>query len=138
AILAVFDNYYVRSRRIPYRAKAAFEIRNWPETFNLSRERLNIYGRNLQVLLPLLKEAWPQFADERGFWVEVEAQYLAQIRNRYEADLAFAFLRSTRRLMRQGEWAPVSYFAGRPNEVLQRESDASVLRSFSCTWPVTE
>lgn len=137
AILAVFDNYYVRSRRIPYMAKAAFEARNWPETFNLSRERLNIYGRNLHVLLPLLKQAWPQFADERGFWVEVEAQYLAQIRNRYEADLAFAFLRSTRRLMRQGEWAPVSYFAGRQNEVLQQESDASALRSFSCTWPVS-
>lgn len=136
AILAVFDNYYVRSRRIPYLAKAAFETRNWPETFNLSRERLNIYGRNLHALLPLLKQSWPRFADERGFWVEVEAQYLAQIRDRYEADLAFAFLRSTRRLMRQGEWAPVSYFAGRQHAVLRHENDAKAIRSFACTWPV--
>jgi len=137
AILAVFDNYYVRSRRIPYLAKAAFEARNWPETFNLSRERLNIYGRNLNVLIPVLKESWPKFADERGFWVEVEAQYLAQIRDRYEADLAYAFLRSTRRLMRKGEWAPVSYFAGRQHAVLpEDESDAGATRTFTCSFPV--
>lgn len=137
AILAVFDNYYVRSRRIPYLAKAAFEKRNWPETFQLSRERLNIYGRHLNVLIPLLKQSWPCFADERAFWVEVEAQYLAQIRGRYEADLAYAFLRSTRRLMRQGEWAPVSYFAGRQDAVLPEDKNAaSATRSFNCMWPV--
>ncbi|CFX54209.1 Isocitrate dehydrogenase kinase/phosphatase [Candidatus Filomicrobium marinum] len=136
AILAVFDNYYVRSRHIPYLAKEAFETRNWPETTNLSRERLDIYGRNLDALIPLLKQSWPQFADERGFWVEVEAQYLTQIRERYEADLAFAFLRSTRRLMRQGEWAPVSYFAGRQKEIVPHDNGPTAIRTFTCIWPV--
>ena len=86
-ILAVFDHYYYRSRRIPFFAKRAFETRNWPEGPQLSRDRLAIYGRSLETFAPLLRKAWPQVPDARGFWVEIEAQVLAAIRGRYEADL---------------------------------------------------
>ncbi len=114
AILTIFDNYYKRSREIPFAYQRLFEERNWPETFKLSVERLTIYGRYLNAVIPLLHDRWPSnIPDVRGFWVEIEAAYLDYIHGRYEADLAFAFLRTTRRVVRQGEWAPVAYHAGR-------------------------
>jgi isocitrate dehydrogenase kinase/phosphatase len=114
AILTIFDNYYKRSREIPFAYQRLFEERNWPETFKLSVERLTIYGRYLNAVIPLLNDRWPSnIPDVRGFWVEIEAAYLDYIHGRYEADLAFAFLRTTRRVVRQGEWAPVAYHAGR-------------------------
>lgn len=108
-ILAVFDHYYYRSRRIPYFAKRAFETRNWPEMAQLSRDRLAIYGRSLDTCSQLLRSAWPELPDARGFWVEIEAQVLTTIRSRYEADLAFAYLRSVRRAVDPVEWTPVAY-----------------------------
>jgi len=130
AILSAFDDYYVRSRSIPYRAKDAFERRDWPAMVDLARERLTVYGRNLISVIELLRETWPHVADERGFWVEIEANYLDFIHRRYEADLAFAFLRSTRRQMRHGEWAPVAYFAGREWEGPEYDFGYDILRRF--------
>lgn len=131
ALLTFFEVYYGRSREIPFAYKRLFETRNWPETFKLSRERLTIYGRYLNAVVPLLHEKWPKnIPDERGFWVEIEAAYLDFIHGRYEADLAFAFLRSTRRVVRQGEWAPVAYHAGRDSDGPEYEIGHDVTRTF--------
>ena len=43
-VFAVFEDYYLRSRRMPWLAKAAFEARDWPATAQLSRDRLSIYS----------------------------------------------------------------------------------------------
>ncbi|MBU2583173.1 MAG: bifunctional isocitrate dehydrogenase kinase/phosphatase [Alphaproteobacteria bacterium] len=138
AILIVFEVYYSRSREIPFAQKRLFEERNWPETFKLSRERLTIYGRYLNALVPLLRERWPQnIPDDRGFWVEVEAAFLDFIHGRYEADLAFAFLRSTRRVVRQGEWAPVAYYAGRAADGPDYEIGHDVTRTFPVSRKVS-
>ena len=130
-VLAVFDHYYYRSRRIPHMAKRAFEQRNWPETAQLSRDRLSIYGRCINGLVPLLRSQWPRVPDEQGFWSEVEARYLAMIRGRYEADLAFAFLRSTRRLTSHGEWTPVAYSASAA-AALQSSYGLNISDAFPC------
>lgn len=138
AILIVFEVYYSRSREIPLAQKRLFEKRNWPETFKLSRERLTIYGRYLNGLVSLLRESWPEnIPDDRGFWVEIEAAYLDFIHGRYEADLAFAFLRSTRRVVRQGEWAPVAYYAGRASEGPDYEIGHDVTRTFPVSGTVS-
>ena len=131
AILIVFEHYYVRSREIPFLYKELFETCNWPETFKLSKERLTIYGRYLSAFVPILQRYWPQqIPDERGFWVEIEAAYLDFIHRRYEADLAFAFLRSMRRAVRQSEWAPVAYYAGRDADGPDEEIGHDVTRTF--------
>lgn len=130
AILASFDVYYASSRTVPFEAKRAFEQRNWGRSFALSRIRLAEYGRNLAHLLPLLQSHWTELPDERGFWVEIEARFLDLIHRRYEADLAFAFLRSARRLMRRGEWAPVAYFAGHVSDAPEYEIGFDVVRTF--------
>ncbi|MEO1543900.1 MAG: isocitrate dehydrogenase kinase/phosphatase AceK regulatory subunit [Pseudomonadota bacterium] len=130
AILSAFDDYYTRSRNIPFEAKRAFEERRWARSFELSKVRLAEYGLNLNHLIPLLRTHWTELPDERGFWVELEAHYLDLIHRRYEADLAFAFLRSARRLMRRGEWAPVAYFAGRVSDAPDYELGFDVVRTF--------
>lgn len=138
AMLTVFEVYYARSREIPFAQKRLFESRNWPETFKLSLERLTIYGRYLNAVVPLLHRSWPQnIPDERGFWVEIEAAYLDFIHGRYEADLAFAFLRSTRRVVRQGEWAPVAYHAGRDSDGPDYEIGHDVTRTFPVSGKVS-
>ncbi len=138
AILTLFDNYYIRSRKIPFAYKRLFETRQWPDTFKLSLERLSIYSRYLNALLELLNETWPaDIPDQQGFWVEVEAAFLDFIHRRYEADLAFAFLRSTRRLLRHGEWAPVAYFAGRDADGPDYEIGHDVTRTFPVSGKVS-
>lgn len=132
-ILGVFDDYYHRSRRIPYLAKIAFETRNWPETTRLSRVRLAIYGKSVTELAAVLGANWPKVPDVQSFWVEVEANYLAGIRGRPEADLAFAFMRSTRRLTHQGEWAPVAYSAGAA-DALAAGAGETVSARFECSY----
>lgn len=139
ALLIVFGHYYVRSREIPFLYKRLFETCNWPETFKLSKERLTIYGRYLSAFVPLLQRYWPQqIPDERGFWVEIEAAYLDFIHRRYEADLAFAFLRSARRAVRQGEWAPVAYYAGRDTDGPDSEVGHDVTRTFPAHGKVSD
>lgn len=130
-ILGVFDDYYHRSRRIPFLAKLAFETRNWPETTRLSRIRLAIYGKCVNELARVLEAHWPKVPDEQAFWVEVEAHVLDGIRGRPEADLAFAFMRSTRRLTHHGEWSPVAYSAGAADRLVSGNG-ATVATCFEC------
>ena len=111
-VFAVFEDYYLRSRRMPWLAKAAFEARDWPTTAQLSRDRLSIYSISVQKLGPVLKAEAPELSADESFWGEVETRYLDLIRGRYEADLAFAFLHSVRRRVYKDEWRPVAYSYG--------------------------
>ena len=112
-IVAVFNDYYFRSRRIPFLAKEAFETRDWPAMLDLSRDRLSLYSSSVSKLGPLIKAGCPELSTDESFWTDVEAQYLAIIKGRYEADLAFAFLNSVRRKVYEDEWKPVEYSHGR-------------------------
>ncbi len=105
----VFDDYYQRSRHIPFEVKAAFEQRDWPATFRLSRERLNTYSQTIEKLGPVLDAGCPELKADDTFWSDVENHYLDLIRDRYEADIAFAFLHSVRRKIYADEWRPVEY-----------------------------
>lgn len=131
AMIAVFDHYYFRSRRIPLAAKRAFETRNWPEMPLLSRDRLVIWRACLDAVVPELRRVWPKLTDERSFWVEIEAHVLDAIRGRYEADLAFAWLRSIRRAVAAGEWTPVAY-AGSGIRSSRPPDDSAICRVFTC------
>jgi isocitrate dehydrogenase kinase/phosphatase len=108
-IVEQFNDYYTRNREIPGRAKRAFCARDWVESVNLSQERLSIYSDAVHRLGPALKEAWPDIAERETLWAALEGYVLGTIEGRYEADLAFAFLHSVRRIIYQDEWTPVDY-----------------------------
>ena len=108
-ILAVFDDYYVRSRAIPFEAKRAFEARDWPKAVELSRERIAIYAVSIAKAVPILKLAIRENDPRAGFWAMVEEQFGALVAPRYEADLALAYLASIRRWVYEDRWEPIPY-----------------------------
>lgn len=110
--VAVFDDYFTRSRRIPWLAKRAFETRDWPTAVALSQERIAIYAISIQKAVPILKHAIREIDHLGGFWNTVEERYLGMVAGRYEADLARAWLASLRRWVYEDAWVPVDYVEG--------------------------
>lgn len=132
-VLNAFNDYYRDSREIPYRAKAAFEARDWPATVALSRDRLSIYGDSVGGLAAALRAGCPELERDEGFWRQVEAEYLPLIAGRYEADLAFAFLYSIRRTVFEDLWKPVSYT---PGDAPGLREPGCILRRLDAVVPV--
>jgi isocitrate dehydrogenase kinase/phosphatase len=108
-ILMQFDDYYKESRNIPWLAKQAFEQRDPPTSIWLSKRRLSMYSECINIMGPRLKAVYPRIAEDEGLWERVQSCYLPLIEGRYWSDLAFAFFRSVRRRVYQGEWKPVEY-----------------------------
>lgn len=127
-ILEQFDAYYVESRNIPWLAKEAFERRDPPTSIWLSKRRLSMYSDCINTMGPKLKSVYPQVAEVEALWERIQSRYLPMIEGRYSSDLAFAFFRSVRRRVYQGEWKPVEYaftdsgasLAEFPDEVVRR------------------
>jgi isocitrate dehydrogenase kinase/phosphatase len=107
-----FDAYYVESRRIPDRAKEAFEDRDPGRSLRLSRRRLSIYSESIRALADQLRRVYPLLAQDEHLWRKVEGQYLPLVGGRYEEDLAVAYIHSARRVIFQDEWKPVEYSFG--------------------------
>lgn len=134
-ILAVFDDYYLRSRRIGFIAKDAFERLDWPAMLELSRDRLAIYGVSVTKLSGLLRNGCPELLTDSGLWTAIETHFVERIRGRYEADLAFAFVHSVRRGVFQDEWQPVAYSYGNASD--RRRPAGSVLVTIPATAPIS-
>jgi isocitrate dehydrogenase kinase/phosphatase len=109
-ILAAFDDYYTRSRRIPWLAKDAFERREWKRAIELSQERLAIFSVSLSKIMPVLELVVPH--GERGkreaIWRGIDEIFRAKISDRYETDLALAYLAAIRRSLFAELWTPLS------------------------------
>ncbi|MCB1521407.1 MAG: bifunctional isocitrate dehydrogenase kinase/phosphatase [Hyphomicrobiaceae bacterium] len=135
-ILAVFNDYYHRSRAIPFAVKAAFERRDWPMAFRLSRDRLSIYSLTIDKLAPVIAAGCPEIAADLTFWGDLERHYMELIEGRYEADIAFAFIHSIRRKVVSRDWTPVEYTQGRGT--IRRQPLASpVVVTVPSTLPVS-
>jgi isocitrate dehydrogenase kinase/phosphatase len=106
--LACFDDYYARSRRIPELAKRAFETRDWRLAIELSQERIGIYSVSIAKLAEGLAHV-DQTADPSGFWARVQDRFEALVHDRYEADLALAYLDSLRRALDRTPDTPRSF-----------------------------
>jgi len=128
-ILAIFDDYYTRSRRIPWLAKECFETRDWPRAIALSHERIAIFSVAVTKAVGILKHPIREAERDGGFWDMVEQRYTAMVSARYEADLALAFLASLRRWVHHDAWTPIPYDVSR-TRMTQPLSD--LVRTF---WP---
>ena len=108
-ILHELDTYYSEYLGIPEQAKTAFENRAHKTSIELSKRRLSIYSLSLYELGPRLKDVFPEIAHDEKLWDAVETFYLPLIKDRYSADLAFAYIHSVRRIVYRGDWTPVAY-----------------------------
>ena len=109
-ILAAFDDYYTRSRRIPWLAKDAFEKREWKRAIELSQERLAIFSVSLSKIMPVLELVVPQGerVKREAVWRDIDEIFRAKIAGRYETDLALAYLAAIRRSLFAELWTPLS------------------------------
>ncbi len=126
-ILDTFDDYYTRSRKIPWLAKEAFETRDWPGAIELSQERISIFSVSISKAAPILTNMIGENDQIEGFWDTVEDRYRDLIKDRYEADLALAYLASMRRRTYQNIWNPIAFSLDGKTEIpsdLLRQFDA--------------
>lgn len=130
----IFDEFYTEFLRLTWSAKAAFEVRDHPAAVAGAKQRLGLYSATVYALGWDLRAAFPALAQRQALWTQVEAAYLPATEGRYEADLALAFIHSTRRRVHYGEWTPVEYGFGEQRKASGSHND--VYETCECSWPV--
>ncbi len=134
-VLAQFEQFYTEFLDVPYQAKTAFEQQHHSTSIWLSRYRLSLYSSYIHRMGAYLKAIQPNISVDVSFLNQLEARFWRMVENRYESDVAYAFMHSIRRMVYRDEWKPVEYsFWGSienseqyPAELLQEfEVDATV------------
>jgi len=133
-VAAVFTRFYEEFLTLTWLAKEAFENRDPQASVAHAKKRLGLYNATVYALAQEMRAAYPALAQHQELWVQVEAEYLPAVADRYEADLALAYLHSTRRRLYEGDWKPVEYAFGE-HRAAAYERDA-VYETFACSWPV--
>ena len=112
AIDAACSTYAQRFHAIPALTKHAFEVRDWSASLALSRERMTVYSDRAQEVATRIRVENSDAVHDEALWRDVRDKYVALIRGRYAADIAYAFMNSVRRMVSQGAWRAVDYSWG--------------------------
>ncbi|MCP4336106.1 MAG: bifunctional isocitrate dehydrogenase kinase/phosphatase [Gammaproteobacteria bacterium] len=108
-ILAQYEQFYRDFLEVPYRAREAFEQQNHGVSIWLSRHRLSLYSDYIHRMSAYLKAVQPSISTDANFLEQLETQFWRVVEDRYEADVAYAFMHSIRRMVYRDEWKPVGY-----------------------------
>ncbi len=127
-VLAQFEQFYREFLEVPYQAKAAFEQQHHSTSIWLSRYRLSLYSSYIHRMGAFLKAVQPNVSVDANFLNRLEERFWQMAEDRYESDVAYAFVHSIRRMVYRDEWKPVEYsFWGTiensedlPDELLRR------------------
>ena len=114
--LCEFDLFYSSFQTITESAKTAFENRDYQASLAISRKRLTLYSDSMFKLGENLADAFSPLSRDPSLWELVEEKYRQLVRNRYEGDLALAYIHSVRRSLFLGEWSPVAYSFDTPRK----------------------
>ena len=121
--LCEFDLFYSRFQVITESAKTAFETRDYQASLIISKKRLSLYSDSMYKLGENLSDAFSPISRDQGIWEVIEEKYRQLVRNRYEGDLALAYIHSVRRALLLGEWSPVDYSFDVPSKANKNYSD---------------
>ena len=122
AILTVFDAYYAEYRRLAWAAKEAFENRDPATSLKVARRRLTIYSETVRQTARRLTRLLPELTADEPLWRRIEEAYAPLTAERYEQDLALAYIHSARRILFQDEWMPVEYSFGLTSQAGQQQN----------------
>ena len=111
-----FDLFYSSFKTITESAKTAFETRDYQASLTISRKRLSLYSDSMFKLGEKLADAFSPISRDQALWEVIEEKYRQLVRNRYEGDLALAYIHSVRRSLFLGEWSPVAYSFDTPSK----------------------
>ena len=133
-ILDSFASFYAEFQRLTWLARTAFEKRDAAAAVTHARTRLGLYDATVDSLADELRLTYPSLIEDEPLWVGVGDAYREQAQERYEGDLAIAFLHSVWRRVHHGEWRPVDYTLGDlPRPRARREE---VFTAVDCRWPL--
>ena len=121
--LCEFDLFYSRFQVITESAKTAFETRDYQASLIISKKRLSLYSDSMYKLGENLSDAFSPISRDQGLWEVIEEKFRQLVRNRYEGDLALAYIHSVRRALLLGEWSPVDYSFDVPSKANNNYSD---------------
>ena len=121
--LCEFDLFYSRFQVITESAKTAFETRDYQASLIISKKRLSLYSDSMYKFGENLSDAFSPISRDQGLWEVIEEKYRQLVRNRYEGDLALAYIHSVRRALLLGEWSPVDYSFDVPGKANKNYSD---------------
>ena len=114
--LCEFDLFYSSFLAITESAKTAFETRDYQASLTISRKRLSLYSDSMFKLGKKLADAFSPISRDQALWELIEDKYRQLVKNRYEGDLALAYIHSVRRSLFLGEWSPVAYSFDTPSK----------------------
>ena len=104
-----FDHFYPEFLDVPNRAKSAFEQMHHATSIWLSRHRLSLYSSYIHRMGAYLQAVQPNISRDVDFLNRLETIFWPMVEHRYEADVAYAFMHSLRRVVYRDEWRPVEY-----------------------------
>ena len=136
-ILDEFDHFYTDFTELTQSAKTAFERRDYSGVLTASRNRLSMYSISMDQLSTRITDEFPDVSREESLWEGVESHYGMLTENRYEADLALAYMHSVRRAIFRSEWKPVNYSLGE-TKYLSNKFVATVAEQFETTEMTTQ
>ncbi len=135
-VLTQFEEFYREFLEVPYHARQAFEAQHHSTSIWLSRYRLSLYSSRIHRMGAYLKAVQPDISVDADFLNRLEATFWNKVENRYEADVAYAFMHSIRRMVYRDEWKPVEYtFMGQ--EDTEHEYPPALLRRYPVEKLVT-
>lgn len=133
-IFESFRTFYTEFQRLTWIAKTDFEARDPSAAIAHAHTRLGLYNATVYALADELRAGYPALTERWPLWQEVEDAYRVRAQERYDGDLAIAFLHSVMRRVHISDWRPVDYsFGNLRRRPAQREE---VLRVFDCRWPL--
>jgi len=131
-VLAQFERFYREFLAVPYQAREAFEQQHHATSIWLSRHRLSLYSSYIERIGDYLKAVQPAVSVEASFLNQLENRVWRMVENRYEGDVAYAFVHSIRRFVYRDEWKPVEYAFWKWTENAQDFPD-ELLRRYEVT-----
>ncbi len=135
-VLAQFEQFYREVLEVPYQARAAFERQHHSTSIWLSRHRLSLYSSYIHRMGAYLKAVQPNVSVDASFLNQLEDRFWRMVEDRYESDVAYAFMHSIRRMVYRDEWKPVEYaFWGSVEG--SEDYPEELLRRFDITGEVT-
>jgi isocitrate dehydrogenase kinase/phosphatase len=108
-ILTQYEQFYREFLEVPYQAREAFEQQNHGVSIWLSRHRLSLYSDYIHRMGAYLKAIQPDISTDANFLNQLETRFWGVVEGRYEADVAYAFMHSIRRMVYRDQWKPVEY-----------------------------
>ena len=133
----IFDSYtgfYAEFQRLTWLAQTAFEERDPVAAVAYASTRLGLYAATVHALADDVRRCFPSLMQSDALWLTVADAYRRKAQDRYDGDLAIAFLQSLWRRVHHDEWRPVDYTFGELSRPVVRREDA--IAGVDCCGPL--